>query len=62
MANTKSCDSKIRLFNNQTKVKEDGIVQICNSETGWSSACDRGWDCKEANAACRELGYDLASK
>ena len=51
----------IRLFNTLTDIVGDGSVQICYSGT-WYAECDYGWDCTEANVACRQLGYDKASK
>ena len=33
-----------------------GSVQYCYSGT-WYSACYINWDCREANVACRQLGY-----
>ena len=51
----------MRLYNDVTGVKEDGFVQICKSGR-WYSVCGSDWDCRDGNVACRELGYDQASK
>ena len=51
----------VRLYNEVTGVKEDGLVQICKSGR-WYSVCGSNWDCRDGNVACRELGYDQASK
>ena len=61
-----SCSSseynQIRLYNIQTSnVTEEGSVQLCHSGT-WYALCDYSWDCREGNAACKQLGYDGASK
>ena len=51
----------LRLYNTKTGVAEDGSVQICYSGT-WYAVCDYYWSCGGANVACRQLGYDKASK
>ena len=59
----KGCSSgSVRLYNHGSVSETDrGTVQYCYSGT-WYSACNVGWDCPEANVACRQLGYIGASK
>ncbi len=56
-----SQQNNIRLYNTYTSAVEDGMVQVCYSGT-WQSVCNSGWDCSEANAACKQLGYVGASR
>ena len=51
----------LRLYNAETGIAEDGTVQYCYSGT-WYAVCDEHWSCGGANVACRQLGYDEASK
>ena len=51
----------VRLYNTHSTTQSEGAVQYCYSNT-WYSVCDYGWDCREANVVCRQLGYDKAGK
>ncbi len=44
-----------------TDIVGDGSIQMCYYGT-WYAECDHSWNCAEANVACRQLGYDKASK
>lgn len=35
-----------------------GRIEIWSSATGWGTICDDGWDDKDADVACRQMGYD----
>uniref|UniRef100_A0A1X7VNN3 SRCR domain-containing protein n=1 Tax=Amphimedon queenslandica TaxID=400682 RepID=A0A1X7VNN3_AMPQE len=51
----------VRLYDNGSVNQTDrGTVQYCYSGY-WNNACNVGWDCPEANVACRQLGYLGAS-
>lgn len=53
----------LRLYDAVNDANETGrgAVQYCYYGT-WYSACQYSWDCREANVACRQLGYLGASK
>lgn len=38
-----------------------GRVEV-RSAAGWATVCDRGWEIKEANIVCRNLGYGTAKQ
>lgn len=49
----------VRLYGGATP--QEGTVEYC-SHNSWHSACNYGWDCREANVVCRELGYEKAGQ
>ena len=43
---------------NETEVRVvNGTVQIC-LDGFWRAVCGDGWDYRDANVVCRQLGYD----
>ena len=49
------CDSGIiRLGGSGTE--SSGRVEVC-IDSVWTSLCDQNWDLKDAQVACRDLGY-----
>uniref|UniRef100_A0A1X7TKI1 SRCR domain-containing protein n=1 Tax=Amphimedon queenslandica TaxID=400682 RepID=A0A1X7TKI1_AMPQE len=47
-------DGNLRLSGSSAEYA--GRVEIC-IESYWTSLCDQNWDLKDAQVACRELGY-----
>ena len=48
----------IRLTGGNTD--REGRVEICVNET-WGTVCDGMWDSRDANVACRQLGYQSSN-
>ena len=48
-------ETDVKLVNGQTAA--DGKVEICLFGS-WGSVCDDGWDDRDAEVVCRQLGYD----
>ena len=50
-----SCEAgNVRL--RDSNIESAGRVEIC-IQSVWTSVCDQSWDLKDAQVACRELGY-----
>jgi hypothetical protein len=52
-----SQEGDIRLFGGRTE--NEGTVLIYH-DGQWGSICDRGWDIRDANVACYQLGFQRA--
>ena len=48
-------ETEVRLINGTTP--DDGRVEIC-LDGFWGSVCGDGWDYRDADVVCRQLGYD----
>ena len=56
---TSCTNGAVRLMNGSTS--DEGRVEVCvNGE--WGTVCDSGWDRKEAEVVCRQLGYNPSCK
>ena len=52
------CDNnEIRLNNHTTLNNASGRVEVCLGGL-WGIVCDNGWTRNDANAVCRQLGYN----
>ena len=52
---TSNCTTgHVRLTSGQTQYV--GLVEICYGGV-WKSICPRGWDTREAQVVCRQLGF-----
>ena len=48
-------ETEVQLINGTTP--DDGRVEICLDGT-WGAVCGDGWDYRDADVVCRQLGYD----
>ena len=46
----------IRLVGGETDM--EGRVEICGSNYGWGTVCNRQWTSSHTKVVCRNLGYD----
>ena len=52
-------DGDVRLVEGTSPVV--GTVQLCHNQD-WGTVCANGWDDRDANVVCRQLGYTSISK
>ena len=54
----------VRLYNsiNESRVSDDGMLQICDNNAKWTAVCDYNWQCNHAVIACKQLGFSNPSK
>ena len=38
----------------------EGLVEICNDESNWSTVCSSWFNCAGSNVVCRQTGHDFA--
>ena len=56
---TSCTNGAVQLMNWSTS--DEGRVEVCvNGE--WGTVCDSGWDRREAEVVCRQLGYNPSCK
>ena len=59
IALTSCTNGAVKLINGSTP--DEGRVAVCvNGE--WSAICSSGWDEREAEVVCRQLGYNFSCK
>ncbi len=50
-------EGDVRLSNGRTSL--EGRVEICTNDT-WGTVCDIGWQYRDAQVVCRQLGFSAA--
>ena len=37
----------------------EGLVEICNNKSDWSTVCSNWFGCEESSVVCRQTGHDV---